>query len=161
MEAKTIWQGNLSFVGTADSGFKVPLGSRAEAGGDEGGFRPMELFAIALAGCTAMDVISILSKKRQEITDFEVQVHAQRATEHPKVFTQATIEYLVTGRGVDEAALVRSIELSATRYCPAQAMFEKVFPIELLYSIFEAGEDGERSLVRRGSYSVDQGMMQA
>ena len=61
----------------------------------------MELFAIALAGCTAMDVISILEKKRQDVTGFEVKVHADRAPEHPKVFTHARIEYLITGHAVD------------------------------------------------------------
>ena len=69
----------------------------------------MELLAIGLAGCTAMDVISILSKKRQEVTDFEVQVHAGRAAEHPKVFTDAMIEYFVTGRNLDETALLRAM----------------------------------------------------
>jgi len=91
MEAKVNWQGRLTFIGTADSGFSVGLGGDAAAGGDSDGFRPMEMLAIGLAGCTAMDVISILGKKRQEVTDFEVKVHAGRAQEHPKVFTYAVI----------------------------------------------------------------------
>ncbi len=78
---------------------------------------PMELIAIGLAGCTAMDVISILKKKRQHVTDFEVRVHAQRAEEHPKVFIAAEIEYLIYGHQVDEQAVRRSIELSAKTYC--------------------------------------------
>lgn len=151
MEAKVTWKQRLTFSGTADSGFEVPLGAEAGVGGDEDGFRPMELIATGLAGCTAMDVISILQKKRQEVTAFEVQVHAERAQEHPKVFTRAVIDYHVTGRGVDEAAVLRAIELSATRYCPAQAMFVKIFPMTLRYHIFE-DEDGKRRLVKSGVY---------
>ena len=153
MEAKVIWKGGLKLDGTADTGFHVPISAAVAVGGDGQGFKPMELIATGLAGCTALDVISILQKKRQDVTDFEVQVHARRSPEHPKVFTRAVIEYIVTGHGVDEAALVRAIELSATRYCPAQAMFKGVFPIELKYSIFEAGENGERVLVKSGEYS--------
>jgi len=153
MEAKVNWQGKLTFTGSADSGFQVPLGTEPAVGGDNDGLRPMEMLAIGLAGCTAMDVISILSKKRQEVTDFEVQVHAGRAEEHPKVFTEAVIEYWVTGRNLDEAAIVRAIELSATRYCPAQAMFSKLMPIELKYHIYEDRGDGQRELVKSAIYT--------
>lgn len=153
MEAKVTWKGGLKLDGTADTGFHVPISAAVAVGGDGQGFKPMELIATGLAGCTALDVISILQKKRQDVTDFEVQVHARRSPEHPKVFTHAVIEYLISGRGVDEAAVLRAIELSATRYCPAQAMFKGVFPIELKYSIFEAGENGERRLIKSGEYS--------
>src|SRR3990170_6330053 len=97
MKAKVTWKGRLSFTGAADTGFELPLGASREAGGDADGFRPIELFSVGLAGCTAMDVISILEKKRQEVTAFEVQVRAARAAEHPKVFTAAEIEYHVSG----------------------------------------------------------------
>jgi putative redox protein len=153
MEAKVNWQGRLTFTGTADSGFQLPLGTDQAVGGNNDGFRPMELLAVGLAGCTAMDVISILSKKRQEVTDFEVQVHAERAEEHPKVMTGAVIEYFVTGQNLDEAALLRAIELSATRYCPAQAMFGKLMPIELKYNIFEDRGQEQRELVKSGIYT--------
>jgi putative redox protein len=154
MEAKVSWHKNLSFDGCAETGFNVPLGADPVVGGENDGFRPMELIAVGLAGCTAMDVISILSKKRQEVTDFEVQVHAERAGEHPKVFTRATIEYFVTGHDVDESAVVRAIELSALRYCPAQAMFNHVFPIELKYHLFEDQGNGERKAVKSGTYTL-------
>ncbi|MBN2147059.1 MAG: OsmC family protein [Anaerolineales bacterium] len=137
MEAKITWKQKMSFLGQAESGFTVPLGTDPSVGGDNDGFRPMELLALGLIGCTAMDVISILQKKRQEITSFEVQVHAERAQEHPKVFTKAVIEYLIQGRSVDPAAVERAIELSATKYCPAQAMLEKVMQIEHKFSITE------------------------
>jgi putative redox protein len=139
MNAKVTWHERMTFTGTADSGFKVPLGTDLSVSGDNDGFRPLELMAVSLAGCTAMDVISILQKKRQEVTGFEVKVNADRAEEHPKVFTAATIEYHVTGHGVDEVAVTRAIDLSATRYCPAQAMLAKVFPMELKYFVYEEG----------------------
>jgi len=153
MEAKVNWHGRMSFEGTADTGFSIPLGAAPGVGGDNDGFRPMELMAVSLAGCTAMDVISILRKKRQEVTDFEVQVHADRAEEHPKVFTRAVIEYFVSGHNVDEAAVLRSIELSANRYCPAQAMLGQIIPIELKYHIFEEKAGEERALVKSGVYT--------
>jgi putative redox protein len=140
MDAKVTWDHGLTFKGTADSGFQVALGTSPSVGGEDDGFRPMELIATGLAGCTAMDVISILMKKRQDITAFEVRVHTEQAADYPRVFTSAHIEYLVTGRNVDEEAVRRSMELSAVRYCPAQAMFGKIMPIRLSYQIFEAGE---------------------
>ena len=140
----------MKLDGSADSGFHVPLSARLADGGDEQGFLPMELIATGLAGCTALDVISILQKKRQDVTGFEVQVHIQRALGHPRVFTHALIEYYVTGREIDEAAVVRSIELSATRYCPATAMFRRVCTMQRKYYLFEAGDDGTRRLVKSG-----------
>ena len=97
MEAKVIWKNKMSFEGTSDSGFVVPLGTTPAVGRDDDGFRPLELLAIGLAGCTAMDVISILNKKKQDVQTFEVQVHVERAEEHPKVFTHLTIEYILSG----------------------------------------------------------------
>ena len=139
MNAKVTWHERMTFTGTADSGFKVPLGADLSVGGDNDGFRPLELMAVSLAGCTAMDVISILQKKRQEVTGFEVKINANRAEEHPKVFTAAIIEYHVSGKNVDEKAVARAIELSATRYCPAQAMLAQVFPMALKYFLYEEG----------------------
>jgi putative redox protein len=138
MEAKVIWKNKLSFTSTGMNRFTIPLSAELAVGGDDKGFEPMELIAIGLAGCTAMDVISILQKKRQDITAFEVQVHADRATEFPKVFTNIIIEYIVEGHNVEPAALERSIELSTTKYCPAQAMLGKACNIEHKYSIKDA-----------------------
>lgn len=153
MEAKVTWQDSMAFTGTGDSGFEIRMDAKKEVGGESKGFLPMELMALSLAGCTAMDVISILRKKRQEVTDFEVRVDASRAEAHPKVFTRATIDYQVTGRNVDEAAVLRAIELSAEHYCPAQAMLGQVMPIDLRYQIFEEDEDGGKKLVAEGTYS--------
>lgn len=133
MEAKVIWKGRMSFDGSADSGFSIPLGTEPEVGGDNDGFRPMELIAVGLAGCTAMDVISILGKKKQKVSEFEVLVHAERVAEHPRVFSKIEVEYLVTGEEIDPAAVERAVELSETRYCPAQAMLSKA--VSMSYKI--------------------------
>ena len=87
MKATVNWQQNMSFIGTADSGFPIEIDRANIVGGNNTGVRPMELIALGLAGCTAMDVISILRKKRQQVTQFDVQVDAPRSKEHPKVFT--------------------------------------------------------------------------
>ena len=115
MKAKVNWKGKLSFTGSAESGFEVPLGANPSVGGDDDGFRPLELMAVSLAGCTAMDVISILQKKRQQVSEFHVEVDADRTDEHPRVFTNAVIEYHLSGADIQEKAVVRALELSATR----------------------------------------------
>jgi len=139
MDAKVTWKGRMSFEASAASGFTLPLGTDPAVGGDNDGFRPMELLAIGLAGCTAMDVVSILQKKRQNVTGFEVRIDTERAQEHPKVFTHVKVEYVIDGHQVDSAAVERAIELSLTKYCPAQAMLAKAVKIEHTYLINEAG----------------------
>ena len=150
MNAKVDWKGRMSFTGSADSGFEIPLGASPKVGGDNDGFRPMELMAISLAGCTAMDVISILKKKRQEISDFQVTVETERADQHPKVFTSAVIEYHVTGKDIAENAVSRAMELSADAYCPAQAMIGKIIPLTLKYYIYEGEKFSDAKLVIEG-----------
>jgi putative redox protein len=137
MDAKVDWKLGLSFEGTADSGFTLPLGTSRSEGGLEDGFRPMELLLVGLAGCTSMDVISIMKKKQQGVTKFEVKVHADRAPEHPKVFTHIEMEYILTGRNLDPAAAKRSVELSETKYCPAMAMLHKAVDISTKITLRE------------------------
>ncbi|MBN2256640.1 MAG: OsmC family protein [Anaerolineaceae bacterium] len=137
MDAKVTWKQRLSFDGTANSGFSLPLGSQPQFGGDNDGFRPMELILLGLIGCTAMDVMSILMKKRLEILSFDVTVHAEQSDMHPKVFTHATIEYIIQGRNIDPASVEQAVELSETKYCSAQQMLIKSFPIEHKISIKE------------------------
>ena len=138
MDAKVSWKGQLAFTGTADRGYSLSLDSSPASGGENGGFGPMELVLIGLAGCTAMDVIDILRKKRQEVTGFDVKVHAVRAEEHPRVFNKVSIEYLITGHNLEKAAAERAVELSITKYCPVSAMIAKTARIEPKITIFEA-----------------------
>jgi putative redox protein len=138
MKAAVTWDHGLTFEGTADTGFTVNMGGSKAVGGDDDGFRPMELILTGLIGCTAMDVISILRKKRQDVTNFRVTADAEQADSHPHVFTKIRIHYIVEGNGVDPKAVERAMELSETRYCPAQAMLSPVVPMELTYEIIEA-----------------------
>ncbi len=135
MDAKVVWEQGLRFEGSADTGYKLPLDASTSVGGSDTGFRPMELIAIGLAGCTAMDVISILMKKRQQVQSFQVEVSAEQAPEHPRVFTHFQIKYLIKGSDIDKNAVERAIELSEMKYCPAQAMFKDIADIELSYQI--------------------------
>ena len=150
MKATVSWQNNMVFIGKSASGFPVQMDADSSFGGTESGIRPMEMIALGLAGCTAMDVISILRKKRQDVTQFEVRVDAPRSADHPKVFTKAVITYIVAGRSVDEDAVLRSIELAAIKYCPAQIMLELAFPMDLHYEIYEDEEDGRKRLTYHG-----------
>jgi putative redox protein len=153
MEVILNWKGKMSFEGVGDSGFTQKMDTDEAVGGENSAARPMEFIVLGLAGCTGMDVISILKKKKQAVTDFQVQVHAQRVDELPKVISHAVIEYLVSGKDVDETAVLRAIQLSAEKYCPAQAMLGKAFPMQLVYKIFD--EDG-KVLVKQGEYVAKQ-----
>jgi putative redox protein len=138
VEAKVTWQKKMSFVGAGKFGLTVPIDSSLENGGDNSGFSPMELLLVGLGGCTAMDVISILEKKRQKVTRFEVRVNGERATDHPKVFTKIVVEYIVGGKAIDPAAVERAVELSETKYCSAMAMMSKTAQIERKIVVEEA-----------------------
>ena len=138
MDASVIWKGKMGFTGSVDSGFSLPLDTSIESGGEEQGFRPMELLLVGLAGCTSMDVLSILNKKQQQVTGFEVKVNGERATDHPKVFTQIVVEYIVSGIAISSAAVERAVELSETKYCSAYAMLSKAAKIEHKITILEA-----------------------
>lgn len=129
MDAKVIWNGRMSFDGSAGSGFHLPLGTKPESGGDNDGFRPLELLLVGLAGCTAMDVISILQKKRQDVTRFEVSVTGERADDHPMVFKTIEVEYIIAGNDVQRDVVERAVELSETKYCSASAMLGKTAAI--------------------------------
>lgn len=126
----------MTFSGKAGD-FSVKMDASAAVGGDDSGFRPMQLLLVSLGGCTGMDVLSILRKKCQDVTGFEVQLDAQQAEEHPRVFTHINISYTIRGRGIRSGAVERAIELSETKYCPAQAMLAKLATIGHTYEIIE------------------------
>jgi len=114
--------------------------------GDGSAAGPKETLLAALAGCTAMDVAAILRKKRQSVGGYEIAVSAESATEHPRVFTAITVEHRVTG-DVDPEAVRRSVELSATRYCPVNAMLSKAVTIEHWYRLTPADGSTVEALV--------------
>ncbi|MBC7243001.1 MAG: OsmC family protein [Anaerolineae bacterium] len=124
------WVRNLQFVGTDGGGHSVVMDSPL---GENTGMRPAELLMVALAGCTAMDVISILQKKQQKVVDFEVKITGQRRPDHPRAWTHMHIEYIVRGKGVERAAVERAVELSTTKYCSVHATLEG--KVEMTHSI--------------------------
>ena len=121
----------LRFAARSGSGHTIALD---DASGDTG-MRPAELVPLAVAGCTAMDVISILKKKRQDVTGFEVRAHGLRADDYPKVFTDITLEYVVRGHNIDPKAVERSIELSETKYCSVMGTLKKAANISTTYRV--------------------------
>lgn len=139
MQVALNWKNGLSFSGRGgNSGYSLDVSADADVGGAEDGFQPMELVALGLASCTGVDVMSILQKKRQEVTGLEVRVETQRAKAHPRVWTHLMIEYIVTGKNVDRAAVERAIQLSREKYCPAQNMLKLAVKIESRYEIVSA-----------------------
>lgn len=120
--ARVVWTGReLDFHGVVGSGYELEMSGQASPAG----VSPMELIVAGLAGCTGMDVISILLKKRQRVTSLTVEVVGERSDEHPMVYTNIDLVYRVQGEGVDPMAVARSIELSQTKYCSVSAMLHQ------------------------------------
>ena len=141
MTAQARLVGEMAFAGEAGSGHTLTMDAADHAGGHDRGFRPMELLIVGLAGCTAMDVIAILRKKRQRVTAYETRVSGERAEDHPQVFVNVTVEHIVTGHGVQPIAVERAIELSETKYCGASATLSKTAKVTHTYRIIEAAPD--------------------
>lgn len=135
MDATLTLQDGMYFTAIPTSGVVVNVESSPAEGQTRRGASPMELLLISLAGCTAMDVLSILRKKRQNVTSFQIRVHGDRAISHPRVFTDFELEYIVRGVGIDPAAVERSIQLSVENYCSVHAMLEKAARIKTTYTI--------------------------
>jgi putative redox protein len=128
----------MQFTAEAGSGHHVMMDAAEHAGGQGAGFVPMEMLLVGLAGCTGMDVISILRKKHQQVTGYELQVRGERAEDYPMVYTTITVEHIVTGHDISPEAVARAIELSETKYCAAGAMLGKVATLTHTYRIVEA-----------------------
>lgn len=143
MKASVVLDHGMTFLATADTGFSVQMGASPAVGGDDDGPRPLELMLMSLGGCTGMDVISILRKKRQEVNGFEVQLQADQASDHPHVFTNIVINFVVRGHDIKPAAVARAIELSRDRYCPAWAMLKN--SVETIEHSFEIVEEAHEA----------------
>lgn len=138
MTAVAQLQGGMRFLGESGSGHTLTMDAAEHGGGENAGFRPMELLIVGLAGCTAMDVISILRKKREDVTGYEVRVSGERAEDHPMVFTHVTVTHIVTGRHVRPESVARAVELSETKYCGASATLSKTARVEHKFEVREA-----------------------
>lgn len=138
MTARATLETGMCFDVESGSGHHVALDAAVQGGGQDAGFRPMEMLLVGLAGCTGMDVISILRKKRQDVTGYQVRVRGVRAETHPMVFVEITVEHIVTGHAVQPEAVARAIQLSEERYCGAGATLGKVAHLTHTYRIVEA-----------------------
>ena len=133
------WNGKRRFVGWDEAGHGVVMDAPAGATADGSGARPVELVLYALAGCTGMDVISILEKKRQTVTDLSLVVHGtQREDGYPHIYERIEIEYVVTGVDVKPEAVARAIELSEEKYCSVRGMFGPHVEVVTSYRVLEA-----------------------
>ncbi len=136
--SKVVLRDDMIFSGHSSGGYTIPLDTSKDSGGHNAGISPIELMLTSLAGCTGMDVLSILRKKRQDITAFEVDVEGVRADEHPRVWVELWVKFTVTGHHVDPKAVERSIELSRDTYCGAAATLRHTATIHYDYEIIEA-----------------------
>ena len=137
MKATVTLQEGSTFEGVAGSGHRVTMDVAPEVGGRNLGLRPMEMVLLGLGGCTAIDVLHMLRKGRQPITDMRVELDAERADDAPKVFTRIHVHFVLTGAGLDPHKIERAIKLSATKYCSASMMLNKTAEMTHDFEIVE------------------------
>ena len=137
MKARIKWVENVCLIGETDSGHGVVIDGAQEIGGRNLGVRPMEMVLMGLGGCTAMDVLSILKKQRQQITDCVIEVEGQRQDTPPKVFTKIHIHFMIRGYNLKESYVKRAVDLSSEKYCSVSAMLDKTAQITHDYEILE------------------------
>lgn len=138
MESVARWVDGLKFEGKFSTGHAITMDTSIEQGGTDSGPRPVELLLAGLAGCTGMDVIAILKKKRQDVTAFTVHVQGERRNEQPRSFTKLHVVYEVTGRKIDAEAVRQAVHLSEDKYCSVAAMLRCAAPITREIRIAEA-----------------------
>ena len=129
METRVKWLDNMSFVGESGSGHSVVMDGPPEAGGRNLGIRPMEMLLLGVGGCSSFDVVSMLKKSRQDITNCEVTISAERADTEPKVFTKIHLHFTLEGNNLSEKKVERAVSLSAEKYCSASIMLGKTAKI--------------------------------
>lgn len=137
----------LAMAAVGDSGHWVTTDGPEKFGGFSAGSRPMELLLMGLASCTAMDVVSILRKKRVKLNDFQVEVKAEQATEHPKVFTNIKLSYIFTGSNIRPSDVEQAMELSENKYCSASAMLKKSVSITSDYRLVDPDDERKTQLL--------------
>ncbi len=138
MKARVRWLAPMGFVGESGSGHSVVMDGPPEHGGLDLGIRPMEMLLLGLGGCASFDVVHILKKSRQDVTDCEALLEAERADQEPKVFTHIHLHFVVTGRKMSVKQVERAIQLSSEKYCSASIMLGKTAKITHDYEIKEA-----------------------
>jgi putative redox protein len=138
MKARVKLIEGVSFAGQSESGHTVVMDGPPDSGGKNLGVRPMEMLLLGLGGCSAFDVVHILRKGRQSITDCIAEIDATRADTDPKVFTRIHVHFIVTGRDLDPKRVEQAVKLSAEKYCSASIMLGKVADITHGFEILEA-----------------------
>ncbi len=129
--------GNMQFTGYSDSGHSLLMDADAAVGGNNSGFRPMELLLVGFGGCSGMDVVSILRKKRQNITGLEININGEKTEDYPKIYKKVAIEYVVKGKNVRKEDVERAIKLSLEKYCSVGATLAQAGSISHSYRIIE------------------------
>ena len=137
MNTRIKWVENATFIGETDSGHTVVMDGPPDHGGRNLGPRPMEMLILGLGGCTTFDIIMILKKSRQAVTDCVVEISAERADEEPKVFTKIHIHFIVSGKDLKDKQVERAVSLSAEKYCSASIMLGKMAEITHDFEIVE------------------------
>lgn len=141
MKTRIKWVEGATFIGESGSGHAVVMDGPPESGGRNLGVRPMEMLLLGMGGCASFDVVHILKKSRQAITDCVAEISAERADEEPKVFTHIHIHFIITGDNLREKQVERAVSLSAEKYCSASIMLGKTATITHDYVIKATGDE--------------------
>lgn len=142
MKSRVKWVENVCFMAESESGHAMIMDGSPEIGGRNLGPRPMEMLLMGAGGCTSVDVVMILQKSRQDVTGCEVEVSAERADDHPKVFTRIHMHFTVSGRGLKPEIVDRAIKLSSEKYCSASIILGKTAEMTHDFEIIEVGAAG-------------------
>ena len=137
MNISVNWVDGMLMVGKSHSGHSITMDGPPEIGGDNLGVRPMEMLLLGVAGCTMIDVVTTLKKMRQDLTNCETKLSAERADEHPKVFTDIHIQFIVKGQDLDPKKVEKAITLSAEKYCSASIMLGEMATITHDFEVVE------------------------
>jgi putative redox protein len=137
MKTTVRWIDGMMMVGESPSGHAIVMDGPEDLGGKNLGIRPMEMLLLGLGGCTTIDVISTLKKMREEVRDCRVEISAERADDHPKVFTRIHINFVVEGSNLNEKKVSKAVSLSADKYCSASIMLGKTADVTHDFEIHE------------------------
>jgi len=137
MNLSVNWVDGMLMVGKSHSGHSITMDGPIEIGGENLGIRPMEMLLLGVAGCTMIDVVTTLKKMRQDMTHCEIKISAERANEHPKVFTDIHIHFIIKGKDIDPKKVDKAISLSAEKYCSASIMLGKTANITHDFEVSE------------------------
>jgi len=135
MQVKVNWKDKFLFQAETESGKQVWMDTKPEAGGEDIGPSPMELLLMALGGCSAMDVVLILKKKKAELNHFAIEVEGERASQHPKYYTKINLNYIFEGKNLKEEDIRQAIELSMEKYCSVSTMLKEKAEISYRWNV--------------------------